>query len=177
MGTQPELEMWENASNSQIFIQKFNTQGQIVHELVSGRRRVHISPAERRMNQEVAADDELDMFKNGTLVPVRLVDAEADTPELQANVNAMSDTAMKAMFRSQIKTFTAKVNEIGNPIALRRLLEIANELDASIKQVEVINARLSQLSPDVTETSIMSGGAAATRAPASDRAPRGVTPK
>lgn len=177
MTTQPELETWENASMSQLFIQKFNSKGDIIHEMIGGRRKVHVSPVERRMNQEIAASNDLDMFANGTLVPVHLIDSEEDSEVLQANVNAMSETAMKAVFRSQIKTFTAKIDEIANPIALRRLMEIAKEIDASIRQVEVIQARLAELSPDITETTIMgSGSSVGTRAPDTERS-RAVTPK
>jgi hypothetical protein len=109
------------------------------------------------MNQEKAADESLDVFVNGMLSPVQLVDSEHDAEELKANPNSMSEPAMKAMFKSQIKTFTSRVNAISNPIALRRLLEVASEIDASIKQAEVIRARLEQVSPSVSEATVHGG--------------------
>lgn len=130
------------------------------------------------MNQEVAAHDSLDVFANGMLVPVRLIDSEEDTAKLQANVNAMSETAMKALFKSQKPAFQAKVDEISNVTTLRRLLEVASEVDASIRQAEYIQHRIDDLGPNVTEvtagTQIVGGTGLGTKAPQS-RNPRSVT--
>lgn len=172
---QPELEVWQNSGYSTICLNKFDSRGNIIREQIPGKRKVMLTPEERRLNQEVAATDQLDFFQNGMLVPVRLLDSEEDTQKLQANVNAMSETAMKALFKSQKPAFTAKLDEISNVITLRRLLEVATEVDASIRQVEAIQARIDNLSPRVTEVGVQQvGGGLGTKAPESP-SPRSVT--
>lgn len=181
MAQEKELEVWHNASLATVGVVRHDGNGNRIHESIVGGRKLHISPVERRINEEIAADDTLNPFKNGMLVPVRLLDSEPDSKELQANSNAMSETAMKALFRSQLPTFTKKVGEISNPITLGRLLEVASEVDGSIKQVEAIQARLADVTPKVAEVSaqrIAGSAAIGTAAPKGDvRIPRGVTPR
>lgn len=172
-----ELECWKNAGMGTVGINKFDTRGNMIQEMVPGGRKIFLSPEERRMNQEVAAHDSLDVFANGMLVPVRLLDSEEDTEKLQANVNAMSETAMKALFKSQRPAFEAKVNEISNITTLNRLLEVASEVDASIRQAEYVQRRIDALGPNVTEVTAgtqIVGGGLGTKAPES-RNPRSVT--
>jgi hypothetical protein len=168
-----ELEVWENASHSQLYIQKYDSRGNIVHEAIQGRRRVSISSDERRLNQDLAATPEQDFFANGTLVPVKLIESEADTAELKGNANAMNDEDMKAVFKLALRPFGEKVDAISNPIVIRRLLEVASDVDASIKQVEKLQARLAGLIPAVNETVAVGGGPGSTISGKG----RGVTPK
>ena len=144
-----EYETWENRAAGMIYLWKFNEQGTLAHQGVPGGSKIQVTPHERRINQEKAAGADLDVFQNGMLAPLRLIDAEEDTKDLQANSNAMSETAMKALFRSQIPTFTKKVNEISNPITLTRLLEVASEVDATIRQEKIIRERMSEVTPTV----------------------------
>ena len=171
-----DMEMWESRANGLIYVKKYNEQGQLIEVCVPGGRKIQLTPRERRINQELVASDDLDVFQNGMLAPVRLIDSERDTEVLQHNSNAMSETSMKALFRSQIKTFTTKVGEITNPIALQRLMEVASEVDATMRQVGVIKERLAQVSPQIEEATIM-GQALGTRAPASEGPSKGVTPR
>jgi hypothetical protein len=180
-----DLETWKNGTQGLIVLRKFGVQGHLIEEQVPGGRTVHLTPRERHLNQEKAADESLDVFKNGMLLPVRLVDSEEDTPELQANSNAMSETAMKALFRSQIATFRKKVSEISNRNALERLVQVCSEVDGSVRQLETIQARLEEVSPLVTEVSgtrNVGGAAIGTAAPRGLSGPegarsRGVSPK
>jgi hypothetical protein len=146
-----ETEAWRNSTAATVVLKKFNQLGQLDEERVIGGRSVVLTPHERRINQEMAASESLDVFKNGMLSPVRLLDSEEDTEEIKANANAMSEPAMKALFKSQIKTFKAKVEEISNPNTLNRLLEIANEVDASIRQADTIKERLAEVTPKVAQ--------------------------
>jgi hypothetical protein len=181
-----ELEVWRNAARGLAVIKKFGVMGQIIEEQVQGGKTVHLTPKERRLNQEKAADDSLDVFKNGMLVPVHLIDSEEDTEELQANTNAMSESAMKALFRSQMPTFKAKIAEISNPTSLQRLVEVCGEVDGSVRQLETIQARLAEVSPQVTEVlgaQSIGGAGIGTQAPRGLEGPEGarkrpgVTPK
>jgi hypothetical protein len=149
-----EYEQWENASQGLVVLRKLDSLGQITEERVPGGRKVQITPQERRHNQEQAATEALDVFTNGTLRPVRLIDKEEDTEFLQSNVNAMSEDSMRDLYRGPLREFKTRVDAISNPIALQRLLEIASDesVDATIRQVETVKARLEKVRPSPTET-------------------------
>jgi hypothetical protein len=151
--TPDEFELWQSAIPGSIVIRKFNQQGILSEENVPAGRKIQLTPKERRINQELCASDDLDVFQNGMLTPVRLLDSEPETETLKANSNAMSETHMRALFKSQLPTFTKKINEVSNVITLRRLLEVAEEVDASLRQVKVINERIAEMSPNVGESS------------------------
>ena len=173
-----EYELWENASQSIIVLRKSDSLGRMTEEKVPGGRNVQITPGERRHNQEQCASVALDVFSNGMMRPVRLIDAETDSAELQANVNAMSDTAMRDLFKTPLRAFTTKVNEIGNPIALQHLLSLAQEesVEATVKKVEAITARLNEVRPPLGDVSI-TNGAVSTQAPRTEGSLRAITPR
>lgn len=131
-----------------IVLRRFDHRGELnKHEVVAGGRQFHITPEERRLNQEMVAEDNADPFADGTLVPVRLLDDSADARELAAsNPNLMSESDMKELVAGHHKTFESKIGEITNTTTLRRLLEIARNEDASVGKVERLMARIDQLS-------------------------------
>jgi hypothetical protein len=169
-----DFETWENRAAGLVYLWKFNELGQLVHQGVPGGGKVQITPKERRINQEKVASADLDVFQNGMLAPLRLVDSDEDTKTLQANSNAMSETAMKALFRSQVATFTKKINEISNPITLSRLIEVASEVDATIRQERIIRDRLAEVTPTVDGSQRVGSQHYAA---AGDAPMRGVTPR
>jgi hypothetical protein len=166
-----DYELWENASQATIVVRKVDTLGRISEERVIGGRRVQLTPKERRHNQEQAASDSLDVFTNGIMRPVRLLDDEEDTEVLQSNVNAMSEDAMRDLYKLPIRAFVNRVTEVSNPIALQRILELGSDVDATVKQVEAVKAHLDQVRPPLDEVSIV-GGSAVGSAP-----PRAVSPR
>lgn len=169
-----KLETWRNITRGRVVLQKYNSQGHLIDELIGGERQFHVTPAERRLNQERCANEELDPFANGTFAPVRLIDGEEDAKALADNPNVMSDSAMDDLFSAKGATpaFIERVNSISNPVTLNRMLAVANERDASVKQVDAIRARLEQVSP-LLAVEVTATGAVKTAPP--ER--RGVTPK
>jgi len=67
-------ESWRNATKGLHGVLKFDRFGNEVHEQVRPGQTVQLSTDERLLNMDRAADDSLDVFKNGTLVPVRLIE-------------------------------------------------------------------------------------------------------
>jgi hypothetical protein len=145
----PQHETWKNATRGRIFLKKYNQQGQLAAEMVPGGKVFQISPTERRINTEMAASPDLDFFQNGQLTPVRLIETEEDAKEIASNPNLMAESDMVTLFKGHWKTFEAKVNEISNLTTLKRLLEIAqsDEVDAKVRQVEAVKARISDIDP------------------------------
>lgn len=143
----PDFETWKNATAATVVITKRDRSGNEVHEIINGGRNFTLTRDERLLNMDRAATDDLDVFKNGMLVPVRLLEGDEDAVEIAANPNLMTDTDMQALFKGHWRTFEAKVTEIRNPLALGRLLEIAQEIDATVRQVKIIEDRLEEVGP------------------------------
>lgn len=139
-----DLEVWKNAGQARIVIQRLSSDGPR-HEMIAGGRTFTISPRERQLNQNLAATPGLDVFANGMLFPVELLEATEDT--VRTNPNHLSDDQLPALFKLHYRTFAKRMSEISNPIVLERLLTIAPE-HATIKQLEMIKERIAELCPE-----------------------------
>lgn len=155
--TTDDFETWKNSTAGRVVLKKFNQRGELSDEMMSGGKVFHIKPQERRINQEMAATPELDMFSNGQLTPVRLIETEEDAKEIASNPNLLSESDMKDLYKGHWKTFESKVAEISNINTLERLLEIGSEVDAKVRQIDVIKARVEELNP-VEHTEINHAG-------------------
>lgn len=141
-----DQEVWKNATASQIvLLRQGGPGGQTRHEIISGERTFSISPEERRMNQNMAANPELDVFNNGMLQPVKLL--EDSEPEMLDNPNHIGEDQLPRLFKLHYRNFDKRISEISNPIVLQRLIDISAAQDATIRQVETIKARLDAIQP------------------------------
>lgn len=103
------------------------------------------------MNQEVAANEDLDWFLNGTLQPINLADTE-DADFLKDNPNLLGDEEqIRRLFKASADVFAERLAIIKNSTALERLKEIAyqDETGATLAQVRMIESRLDQISPEI----------------------------
>lgn len=153
-----ETETWENSTPGRVVVRKFDARGTLGHELVGSKRKIAITPQERKINQEMAASEDLDVFKNGTMQPVRLIEGNEETQEIASNPNHVSESDIRAMVKGHHKTLEKRLTEIRNPSALQRLLEVARDEDASVSTVEKIKARLQEVSPSLYEEVTPVGG-------------------
>lgn len=143
-----DQEVWKNATKSQIVLLRNGGPGGAPrHEMITGERTFSISPDERRMNQNMAANPELDVFCNGMLQPVQLL--EETEPEMTENPNHIPDDQLPRFFKLHYRTFDKRVQEISNPIVLQRLIEIGPDQDATVRQIELVQTRLREVSPGV----------------------------
>jgi len=142
----PDFETWKNATKGVVYILKMDRMGNEVHESVPYERSVSIQKSERLMNQDRAASEDLDVFLNGTMVPVRLLDGDEDAKDIASNPNLMSESDMAALFKGHWKTFESKVGEIQNERTLMRLLDMASD-DATVRQQKIIKDRLAVVAP------------------------------
>lgn len=152
------FEVWQNMGQGRVVLKKFDSRGRVTHEIISGGKTVHLTPEERVLNQEEAASEELDFFKNGFLAPVRLLD-ESDLAETADNPNIMSEEDIRTLFRtkSNWKKFDETVQGVSNVILLDRMLKMAEAEDATVRQVRKIHERISEISPNsVTDVESLS---------------------
>lgn len=142
-----DLETWENATDSRIVLRVRNANsGALEDTIIGGRRRVQLTPGDRRINQEQVATEAQDPFQNGFLAPVRLIEGHEDAAKLSSNPNVISEDEMKALFRGKFETFTARLETITLPITLQRMLRVVEAVpDAQVRQVNAIQDRLTTL--------------------------------
>lgn len=144
-----DLESWRNVTQGRVVVIKLSASGQRRHEMVGPDRTFHLTPRERRINQELAANEDLDVFLNGTLQPVRLTDSD-DAEALQANPNHLTDAEARSLFRKDMPSFSERVNAIKNPSALQRLVDLAEtdeKVKATVMQLRVLKGRLEAVQP------------------------------
>lgn len=91
-------------------------------------------------------DKKNDVFTNGMLIPVRLIDPE-DEAEFAANPNLMTEDDMRSLVKGHAGTFAKRLKEVTNVLLVKRWIEIAKDSDASFKRIEALEGRLNQLRP------------------------------
>ena len=144
------METWKNDSAGLAVLKRLDHRGDLTKdELIPAGKVFHITTQERRINQEMTATEDLDMFKNGMLRPFRLLDGTEDAAEIASNPNLMSESDMAALLKTHHKTFVARLQEIHNPITLNRLREVAVAADSSVSRVEAINTRMKEVAPNL----------------------------
>lgn len=172
-----QLETWQNVTRGRVVLRRVGALGQVRHEMIGAGKTFHITPQERRMNQEVAANDDLDFFRNGVLQPINLADTE-DAEILKNNPNLLGDEAqIRRLFQASPDVFAERLAQIKNSTALERLLELAyqDETKATVSQARMVEARLAQVAPEVEN--VHSGVAGAGEQPRGDSKIKAVTPR
>lgn len=143
-------EVWVNASAGRAWVWTHNQIGERIDRQVPSGGKLQITTADRQLNQEMAADATLDLFTNGTLVPVRLLETADDVREIRDNPNLLTEQELVEAFDLPWKSFDKKVGEISNRSALERMVAIAegddSGVEATMRQVRVLRDRLSELS-------------------------------
>lgn len=144
-------ETWKNITKGRVGFLKYDRFGEIARDQVGPSKVFDISPEERVMNSDRAANKDLDIFNNGWLVPVRLLEDNDLSKEVASNPNLMSESDLRGLFSLQWRAFEKKVDSIDNLIILKRLQNLAEEDDSinvTVKQSKVIDDRIEALTDD-----------------------------
>jgi hypothetical protein len=144
----PEVERWKNQSPTTAFVLKYDRYHEITSETVSSGRECTLSKEEREINQERAATNELDIFKNGILTPIKIIDPD-DEKEFAANPNLMSGDELADLLKLSKKAFEAKIAVMTNIYPLQRLKDIAQKDDTRVTAgvLAALDARIAELKP------------------------------
>lgn len=172
--TLEDFEVWENQTRSTFYVRKRSERGMMVAMPVFGGKRFDITPKDRRINEERCASPAQNPFRNGTLAPISLLDAERDTATLKANPNILSPAARLALFRCKPADFQKRIKQITNPTLLQALLTIAEDADATVRQVNFITGHLDHLTESPVPITIED---VTPRTAPRERKPRAVTPR
>lgn len=144
-----DYEIWKNASKGSVWITRLDGHGKKMRETVRGGGTVKISTEDRELQSQLAADEAQDIFKNGRMTPVKLLEGSESAKEIASNPNMKSESDLRDMFSLHWKTFEANVKSISNLMTIERLRDFAEDedVDATVKQMEIIDARMAELNP------------------------------
>lgn len=143
MNDKDKLEVWKNTTAGLRWCEVTDRQGRQQSRLVKGGRTFTITPFERQLNQDAAADAGLDHFRNGTFVLVKAA-KDTDMSEI-ASPDSLTDSEVLGI----VHDLMAKTRTVGNalkgiksPVALQRIYERAVVEDISKSQIDEIKGRL-----------------------------------
>ena len=148
-----DQETWSNIGKGDVFVLTFDHSGRLKSVPVRSGQRITMTVRERQLNQERAYSSEVEMFSNGRLAPIRLVDSADDYEEIASNPNHLSEGDMTDVLKLKGKAFTDRLDEITNVIALERMHELASDEKANVSmaQFRTLEKRLSEVRGDVAE--------------------------
>jgi light-regulated signal transduction histidine kinase (bacteriophytochrome) len=150
-----DKETWSNIGKGDVFILTYDHKGALRSVPIRAGQSLTISVEERQLNQDRAASADMDIFSNGRLAPMRLVDSADDYEEIASNPNHLTETDMLDILKTKGKTFSQKLDDITNVIALERMHELASDesLNVSMAQFRALESRLAEVRGDVAEVS------------------------
>lgn len=150
-----DVETWKNASAGKVWVWVHDRTGKRTDRHLTSGSKIQITPLDRQLNQEMAANAELDPFRNGILVPVRLVETAEDFADIEGNPNHITEDEVVELFNAPWKTFDKRVGEISNLSTINRMVALAQGdetnaageplVEATMRQVKVLQARLDAL--------------------------------
>jgi hypothetical protein len=148
-----DKETWENIGKGDVFVLTFDHTGRLKSVPVRAGGKITMSIEERQLNQERAFSSDVDMFSNGRLSPIRLVDTADDYEKIANNPNHISESDMNDILKLKGKAFSERINEITNAVALERMFELASDETANVSmtQFRSLEKRLAEVRGDVAE--------------------------
>jgi len=143
-------ETWANPGKGDVFVLTFDHTGKLKSVPIRAGQKLTLTVKERQLNQERAFSGEVDMFTNGRLSPVRLVDSADDYEEIASNPNHLSEGDMVDILKLKGKAFSERLEDITNVIALERMYDLASDESASVSmtQFRALEKRLSVVRGD-----------------------------
>lgn len=132
------VEEWEHISPQQWGIIRYDFRGDERHEVVAGRRKFKLTTEERILTQDRIRDPKNDPFLNGAFRPVRV----PDSVSIESNPNALSDDEILKILGASEIAWTENLQTIDSVSTFRRMLEIAESADISLKRYRQLQERL-----------------------------------
>lgn len=129
-------ELWETTTDGAIWYVITDQRGREKHKRVGGKAgtRIRITTADRELNQDNIIDPDKDPWHNGFL---KRVDKDQSEDEATATDQALSTEELMALFAKNGNAFQSAVRGL-NERNCRRMLAIAEDVDASVAQVNFL---------------------------------------
>lgn len=139
------LEEWESISNQGWGIMRLDPRGEEKQELVNGRRKFKLTTEERIITQDRIKDERNDPFLNGSFRPITV----PDSVSVESNPNALSDEEITRILESSEVAFGEWLANIDSIATLRRMIELAEDTEISIKRFRVVESRLDEIRGEI----------------------------
>lgn len=144
-----EKEAWQNTSRGSVYVKKYGARGEETTVRVLGGQVVTLSPEERKLTTMAIPpkNKHLNVFENGVLIPLQLVDSAEDYEEIASNPNLLGDSDIREALREKTPTLKKTLAEISNVNLVRRFQELAAEEEdkMTMPKIRAIEARLEEL--------------------------------
>jgi len=137
------VEEWESVSDAQNYVIREDRRGdeQFVH--VSGHQKFKITTYERILTQDRIRDKQFDPFVNGQFRPIMV----PESISVQTNPNALSDEDIKRIFVASEVAWDEYMSVIDSASTLRRMIELAEDTDLSLKRFRELESREQAANP------------------------------
>ena len=148
MSGNESVEVWKNSAAGMRWIKVLDRQGREIGKTIQGGRTFTISTFDRQVNQDAAAESDLDLFRNGTFVLVK-ASTETNEDEIESS-DSLTDAELATMVHEILaKSLTAEqaIFKITSPVTLGRLLEALVVEDASKSAIDAVKAKKQNVEP------------------------------
>lgn len=145
------MERWQSVTKSICIVKRVGEFGKVFSERITPGKVFHILPSERRMNQHECAMPGGDLFSNGMLMPLELVEGEDDNEALLSNPNLVQSADVSRIFKLKGAAFRDRLADVTSVATLRSLKEKAEEprTQATVSQLRAIEERLGDVDTEV----------------------------
>lgn len=141
------FEEWSSTIAGEVYV-KVTRGNEIIDQRVPSGGTVLLSTEDRQLNQRLAYSPDADVFSDGTLVPVVLLDTAEDYEDIKANPNLMSIPEMKELLNMNTNAFKKAIKDISSLRTLHLIRGFAEEDDTtSNAMLKAIKDRLSEVQP------------------------------
>jgi len=143
-----EIEVWANTAAGKRYYVSLDITGREIHKVVNGKRTFSITSFERQLNQERAADTDLDMFRNGTFVLQR--EAEGTNKEEVSSPNSYTDKEIDQLVRDSIldkDILDSALEKIDSSVTIGRIMDSMVIEDAPAELVATTRAAWAKIDP------------------------------
>jgi len=139
------MEVWISQIAGQIGVEITRDRGRNTREtvIVPGYGRLRISEADRILAMELCIVPEVNCFTNGMLVRE---DADQNADVRTMSIDALTADQLVKIFSFSGRKFENEVNKLGE-IPIRRMLEMSDDVDASVSQVAYLNKQIAERWP------------------------------
>jgi len=136
------VETWEHVSPQQWGIIRLDPRGEEKHEIIATRRSFKITTEERIITEDRIRLDENDPFLNGSFRPVVV----PDSVTIESNPNALSDEEINKILESDSElAWTEWLKTIDSVATIKRMLELAEDSELTVKRFRALEARLEEV--------------------------------
>ena len=137
------VETWESVSDAQNYVIREDRRGDEQYVHVTGHQKFKITTYERILTQDKIRDKQYDPFTNGQFRPVIVPDSITVT----TNPNALSDEDIARIFVASDTAWVEYMAVIDAPATLRRMIELAENTDLSMRRFRELEAKEQEANP------------------------------